>query len=123
MTAGMSNVASIAIPAMTAATGRLDVPARSGANASSPGPAPSADRAVLGRFRAASGLVRVEQVETTLVYDPSAPFAASNGLVAAPNVDLSQEAKGPFSGYGLAFNSPIMHLYTQTEKSIVNLLA
>jgi hypothetical protein len=32
---------------------------------------------------------------TTAVSDQQAPFANRNGLVAAPNVDLSQEMVGP----------------------------
>ncbi len=89
-----------------------------------PAATPSADRTIADRFRLASGLQPVAPPAAVWVYDPSAPFATRSGLLAAPNVDLIMQSREQFFGnYGLAFNCPLMHLYSRTARSLVDLLA
>src|SRR5665213_1834627 len=106
----MNSISTIALSGMTAATRRLDVSASNVANAMSTGALPNADgtlpagapRAyapldVVQTASAAGGTqttVTTATPSTTAVSDPQAPFADPNGLVAAPNVDLSQEMVG-----------------------------
>jgi hypothetical protein len=118
----MSSIAAIVLSGMPAVVPRVEPAARGGDSA--PAPSRRGDNPVAARFRPSAGLVRVEEVASRWTYDPSSPFAARNGLVAAPNADVTeQNTAGPFTGYGLAFNSPIMHLYTRTASSLVNILA
>jgi len=90
---------SIAASGMAAATRRLEVSARNVANARSDGPLPSAGAAVTASFGAPFTPWRVDQVEVAgggtyaqvsavdpgqvPSYDPDAPYADQNGLVAA----------------------------------------
>lgn len=97
----MSSVASIALSAMTVAPRRPDAVAPAG-------------RAVADRFRVGAGRPLVEQ---------AAAGALADGMLMKPNASLTQDAPQPFSGYGLAFNSPIMHVYSRTTNSLVNILA
>jgi hypothetical protein len=119
----MSSVASMAVLGITAPPQRFDAGGRDRARASSANPALSANREILDRFQPASGLQRVEQTSSTWRYDFGSIFTTHYGLVVAPNVDLAGGASGAFTSYGLAFNSPIMHLYTQTTKALVDILA
>ena len=101
----MSSVSSIALSGMSVASLRLQVSANNVANAMSSGPLPGA--AAGGNFPAAYNAERVNQIAlagggtgatittvspgTVRAYDPTAPYADSQGMVATPNVDLAGE--------------------------------
>jgi flagellar basal-body rod protein FlgC len=101
----MSSVSAIALSGMQTAMLRLTASARNIANMRSNGPLPGASNA--GDFPAAYTPVQAVQnwawgggTAARLVpmlggplpfYDPSAPFADSEGMVAAPNIDLGAE--------------------------------
>jgi flagellar basal-body rod protein FlgC len=100
------SILSIASSGLAAASLRLQVSASNVANALSDGPLPDAPNA--GNFPPAYVPQRVDQVAVAgggtaatatpvspsyvSQYDPSAPYADQNGQVAAPNVDLANEA-------------------------------
>src|ERR1700739_2396722 len=106
----MSSTWTIARSGMNAAARRLDVSASNVANVMSTGALPNADGTVpagappayaalelVQDARAGGGTQRTvtpATPSTTAVFDPQAPFANQNGLVAAPNVDLSRELVG-----------------------------
>ena len=103
--AGM-DIFSVAVSGMRAASVRLDVSASNVANMLTTGRLPAADGT--SAAPAAYAPLRVDQVEVaggataatvstaspsyTPGYDPSAPYADGNGMVAVPNVDLVNEA-------------------------------
>ena len=61
---------------------------------------------------------------TTAVSDPQAPFANQNGLVAAPNVDLSQEMVGQMiASYSFAANATVMKADDRITKTLLNMTA
>jgi flagellar basal-body rod protein FlgC len=134
----MSNVPSIAISGMNAAALRLEVSARNVANVSSAGPLPSAGSAIVQNYPAAYTPQRVDQVETagggtraivvpvspaaTPAQDATAPYADSNGMVAAPNVDLAGEAVDQLlARYDFAFNAVVLRSYAQMMKSLLDI--
>jgi flagellar basal-body rod protein FlgC len=100
------SILSIASSGLAAASLRLQVSANNVANISSTGPLPDAPNAA--GFPPAYAAERINQVDvagggtsatvstvqpgTVSQYDPGAPFANKDGLVAAPNVDLATEA-------------------------------
>lgn len=101
----MSNVSSIALSGLSAASLRLRVSANNVANSLSSGPLPGS--AASGNVPDAYTPQRVDQSAlanggttarvsnvspaTVTTYDPSAPYANAQGLVAQPNVDLASE--------------------------------
>jgi flagellar basal-body rod protein FlgC len=102
----MSNVAAIALSGMNAATKRLDVSASNVANQRSNGRLSSTGSATTADAQAAYTPLRVDQVEvaggtqanvsavspaTVPAYDPQAPYADAQGMVATPNVDVGTE--------------------------------
>jgi flagellar basal-body rod protein FlgC len=136
----MSNVASIALSGMSAATRRLEVSARNVANALSAGPSPSADPAIAQNYPAAYAPKRVDQVETAgggtraivtplspatvLAYDPAAPYADADGLVAMPNVDFAGEAiEQLIARYSFAFNAVVLRSYARMMHSLIDITA
>jgi hypothetical protein len=61
---------------------------------------------------------------TTAVSDSQAPFANQNGLVAAPNVDLSQEMVGQMiASYSFAANATVMKADDRMTKTLLNITA
>ena len=55
-------------------------------------------------------------------FDPSAPFADQNGLVAAPNVDLaSQFIQLLVAKYDFAANAKVIQTYADTTKSLLDI--
>jgi flagellar basal-body rod protein FlgC len=57
-------------------------------------------------------------------YDPSAPFASHDGLVAAPNVDLaSQFVQLLTAKYAFAANAKVIQTYSDTTKSLLDITA
>jgi flagellar basal-body rod protein FlgC len=136
----MSSVMSIAASGMAAASRRLEVSARNVANARSDGPLPSAGAAVTASFGAPFTPWRVDQVEVAgggtyaqvsavdpgqvPSYDPGAPYADANGLVAAPNVDLAGEVvEALVARYSFAFNAKVMRTASDMTKSLLDVTA
>jgi flagellar basal-body rod protein FlgC len=61
---------------------------------------------------------------STAVSDPQAPFADQNGLVAAPNIDLSQELVGQMiASYSFAANAAVMKADDSMTKSLLDVTA
>jgi flagellar basal-body rod protein FlgC len=101
----MSSISAIALSGMNAAMLRLNAAARNIANVRSNGPLPGAPNA--GDYPAA--YTPVQSVQTwawgggtvarlvpmiagpVVLYDPSAPYADGDGMVAAPDIDLGAE--------------------------------
>ena len=136
----MSNVASIAVSGMAAATRRLAISARNVANAFSAGPLPSADASILQRDPAAYRPLRVDQVETAgggtraivtpsapaylVAYDPTAPYADGYGMVAMPNVDFASEAIDRLiARYSFTSNALVLRGHAQMMKSLLDVTA
>ena len=104
----MSNVLSIALSGLNAQNTRLAASANNIANASTVGAVPTASgtstvyRPLSVSYTALTagtntgGGVSAHVTEDadgyTVIFDPSSPFADSEGLIAAPNVDLAREA-------------------------------
>jgi flagellar basal-body rod protein FlgC len=103
----MTSISSIAVSGMNAAVRRLEVSASNVVNQQSTGALPAANGAVPASTQQAYTPLRVNQSDnatggtqtsvsavspaTIPISDPQAPFANQDGMVAAPNVDLSQE--------------------------------
>jgi flagellar basal-body rod protein FlgC len=134
----MSSAFSIAASGMTAATRRLEVAARNVANVRSNGPLPGSDAA--SGFPDAFVPGRVDQVEVAgggtqanvspvtpshvPEYDPGAPFADSNGMVAAPNISLEGEMiEALVARYSFAFNAKVMRASADMTKSLLDITA
>ena len=123
------SILSIATSGLAAASLRLQVSANNVANISSTGPLPDAPNA--GGFPPAYAAERVDQVEVpgggtaatvgtaspsfVSQYDPTAPFADTNGLVAAPNVDLANEAVQQITAR-IEFEANAKVIQTESEK-------
>ena len=136
----MSSISTIALSGMNAAARRLEVSASNVANASSTGAVPNADGTLpAGAPRAYAPLQLVQTdsagggAQTTVttatpstitVSDPNAPFANNNGLVAAPNVDLSQEMVGQLiASYSFAANAATLKANDRMTKSLLDVTA
>jgi flagellar basal-body rod protein FlgC len=134
----MSSVSSIAASGMAAATTRLQVAAGNIANASSTGPLPGAPNAA--GYPAAYSAQRVDQVAmpgggtraivrdaspgTVTSYDPSAPYADGNGMVAAPNVDMAGQAVQLLTArISFAMNAQVMRTQWQMMTSLIDITA
>jgi flagellar basal-body rod protein FlgC len=134
----MSGILSIATSGMAAATRRLEVSASNVANAMSDGPLPSAGAAVAANYPAAYTPLRVDQVEisgggtaavvsqespgTAPTYDPGAPYADANGMVASPEVDLTNEAvQQVIARYTFSANAQVVRTYQQMMKSLLDI--
>jgi len=133
----MSSILPIALSGMIAATQRFDVAASNIANAQSDGPLPSAGAAIQDQYPPAYAAEQVNQVAmtdgstraivsnvqpaTVTAYDPTAPYADPNGLVAAPNVDFTNEAAQLVAArYDFAMNVQVMHVASQMFKSLLD---
>lgn len=58
----------------------------------------------------------------TAQYDSSAPFANQDGLVAAPNVDLTNEfVQMATAKYSFIANAKVIQAYSETEKSLLDI--
>jgi flagellar basal-body rod protein FlgC len=138
---------SIATSGLSAASLRLDVAASNIANVLTTGPLPAttgsgATGSSSNNLPAAYVPLQVNQVEqssgstpggtaatvTTVSpsfvaqFDPSAPFADQNGLVAAPNVDLaSQFIQLLVARYDFAANAKVIQTYADTTKSLLDI--
>jgi flagellar basal-body rod protein FlgC len=143
---------SIATSGLSAASLRLNVAASNIANASSAGPLPSSTggsgtvggggSSANSSFPAAYVPLQVNQTDQTngttpggtvatvsqvspsfeAQYDPNAPFANQDGLVASPNVDLaSQFVELLTAKYSFAANAKVIQAYDNTTKSLLDI--
>ena len=134
----MSSILPIALSGMVAATQRLDVSANNVANAQSDGPLPSADPSVQTQYPAAYAAEQVNQVATAgggtqaivshvqpstiPAYNPAAPYADANGMVASPNVSLGNEAVQQVTArYDFAMNVQVMRVAAQMMKTLLDI--
>lgn len=134
----MSSVLSIAMSGMQAATRRLEVSASNVANVRSEGSLPDAQGNIppdaprpftplrVGQVDVAGGGTRaiVSEVSPsyTATYDPTAPYANADGLVATPNVDLADEMiQQLIASYAYAANARVVTSYNQTVKSLFDI--
>jgi flagellar basal-body rod protein FlgC len=134
----MSLASAIAVSGMSVATLRLNIAAGNIANSFSDGPLP--DTANAGSFPAAYTPLRVEQTDlagggttasvcavTPAVvpkFDPGAAFADSNGLVAAPNVDLANEiVQTMIARYTFAANALVIRADAQMSAALLDINA
>jgi flagellar basal-body rod protein FlgC len=136
----MSSISTIALSGMNAAARRLEVSASNVANVASTGALPNADGTVPAGEPTAYAPLEVVQTtnadggtqtsvttvtpSTTAVSDPQAPFANQDGLVAAPNVDLSQELVGQMIAiYSFAANAMVMTADDRMTKTLLDIKA
>jgi flagellar basal-body rod protein FlgC len=147
----MSSVLSIATSGLVAAQKRLDVSANNVANFESDGPLPpewasatlnstatgsasatqyppaykpqSVNQTALAGGGTATTVVDA-QPSYTAGYDPNAPYASSNGLIARPNVSLVNEVlQQATASYTFALNVAMMRAYQRTSQSLLNVEA
>ena len=136
----MSSITAIALSGMNAAAKRVDVSASNVANASTTGalpaangtPTPGAPQAYaplqVNQTAAADGGTQtaVTSVKPSYVatYSPQAPFANQDGLVAAPNVDMSQEMVGQMiASYSFTANVAVMKANDRLTKTLLDATA
>jgi flagellar basal-body rod protein FlgC len=134
----MSSILSIAVSGITAASERLQVSANNVANAQSDGALPSADPAIQAQYPQGYTPQVVNQVETpgggtkavvtnvqpgTIpAYDPTAPYADQNGMVAEPNVNYTTEAIQQLTArYDFVFNVYVARVYSRMLKTLVDI--
>jgi flagellar basal-body rod protein FlgC len=130
------SILSIAASGLAAASRRLEVSASNVANASDTGPLPDAPNAA--SYPPVYQAERVDQVDVAgggtvanvstaspgyvTQYDPTAPFADKNGLVAAPNVDLANEAVQQITArIDFAANAKVIQVYSEMMKSLLDI--
>ena len=136
----MSSISTIALAGMNAATRRLEVSASNVANVESTGTLPAADGTVPAGAQQAYAPLQVVQTAnadggtqtavTTVnpayvtMSDPQAPFANQDGLVAAPNVDLSQEMVNQMlASYSFTANAKILTVQDRMSQTLIDTLA
>jgi len=136
----MSSISAIAVSGMNAAARRVDVSASNVANVSTTGALPAANGAVPAGAPQAYTPLRVDQTaaadggtQTTVTavnpsyvaaYSPQAPFANQDGLVAAPNVDLSQEMVGQMvASYSFTANAAVLKASDRMTKTLLDTMA
>jgi flagellar basal-body rod protein FlgC len=133
---GCMSILSIATSGLQAASLRLQVSASNIANMSDTGPLPDAPNA--GAFPPAYAPQRVDQVDVAgggtaasvgtvspsyvSQYDPSAPYADQNGLVAAPNVDLTNEVVQQITArIEFAANARVIKVESEMMKTLLDI--
>src|ERR1700743_717436 len=136
----MNSISTIALSGMNAAARRLEVSASNVANVMSTGALPNADGTVpagaptayapleLVQTASAGGgtetSVTTAQPSTHTAHNPQAPFANQNGLVAAPNVDLSREFVGQMlASYSFVANAMVMKADDRMTRSLLDVTA
>jgi flagellar basal-body rod protein FlgC len=136
----MSSISTIALSGMNAATRRLEVSASNVANSMSTGALPAADGTVSAGTPQAYAPLRIVQTAsaeggtqtsvTTInppsvaMSDPQAPFANQDGLVAAPNVDISQEMVNQMiASYSFAANAKVLTVDDRMTKTLLDTMA
>ena len=134
----MSITSSIAVSGMAAATLRLQVSANNVANAASSGtrPASTVGASVPGPYvpgrvdqvdRAgggASATVSAVSPGSVPMYDPTAPYADSHGMVASPNVDLASEiVQQLMARVSFAANAQVIRADSKMMASLLDITA
>ena len=132
----MSIASAIAVSGLKVASLRLQVAASNIVNSLSTGPLPDAANAA--NFPVAYSTLRVNQTETVgggtsatvttitpatvSLYEPTAPFADDNGMVAGPNVDLANElVQLLVARYTFAANAQVIRGDAQMSASLLNI--
>ena len=132
----MSIASRISVSGMDVAALRLQVSASNVASSLSDGPMPGTANAA--GYPSAYVPLRVDQVSTASggtsasvgvvtpsylsTYDPSAPYADSNGMVASPNVDLPSEiAQQIVARYDFAANANVLRADAQMMATLLNI--
>src|ERR1700676_3809586 len=132
----MSITRAIAVSGLNAASLRLQVAASNGANAISDGPLPGSPKAA--NFPHAYAPLRLEQTEAAgsgtlaridtfspgyvAAFDPAAPYADANGLVARPNVDLASELIQQLMGrFALTANAQVLRADAQMTATLLDI--
>ena len=137
----MDDAMAIAASGMAAASASLTAAASNIANMETAGPVPATTP--MGPLPASSGVYQPVSATTqalpgggvtaaisntlpsySLAYDPSAPFANLQGMVAAPNVDLAAQAVNQLSS-ALAFraNLAVFQVASKNFKALLDILA
>jgi flagellar basal-body rod protein FlgC len=136
----MSSISTIALSGLNAATRRLEVSAGNVANVRSSGVLPAADGTVPGGAQQAYAPLQVVQTanadggtQTSITTvdpayvatsDPQVPFANQDGLVAAPNVDISQEMVNQMlASYSFAANAKVLKAEDGMNQTLIDTLA
>jgi flagellar basal-body rod protein FlgC len=136
----MSSISTIAVSGLNAASRRLEVSASNVANSQTTGAVANADGTVpagapqayapleLVQTTSAGGGVQTSvktiTPSTVTVFDPQAPFANADGLVAAPNVDLAQEFVGQLlASYSFAANAAVLKADDRNTKALLDITA
>ena len=136
----MSSISAIAVSGLNAATRRLEVSASNVANILTTGTLPATNGTVaasapqayqplqLNQTASATGGTQTSVTAATPSYvaisDPQAPFANQNGLVAAPNVDLSQEAINQIiASYSFSANAAVLKAADHMSKTLLDTTA
>ena len=133
----MNAVLAIAASGMATASLRLNVSASNIANISTTGPLADTNTSGTTEFPAFYSPLRVDQIDvgggtaatvTTVspsyvpMYDPGAPYADKNGMVAAPNVDLANEVvQQIIASYLFAANATVMKIGSQMTSTLLNI--
>ena len=132
----MSSILSIAASGLAAASRRLEVSASNVANALDSGPLPGAPNPTgappayvpqrLDQTAVAGGgtATTVANISPSYVpsYDPTAPYADKNGQVAAPNVDLANEAIQQITArYAFAANAKVLQVGSDLMKTLLDI--
>jgi flagellar basal-body rod protein FlgC len=130
------SILSIAASGLAAASRRLEVSASNVANASDTGPLPDAPNAasfppvyaaqLLRQVDVAGGgtVAHVSTASPSYVaqYDPTAPFANQDGLVATPNVDLANEALQQITARtDFAANAKVIQVNSEMMKTLLDI--
>ena len=134
----MSIASTIAVSGLNVAMLRLQVAAGNIANSLSDGPLPGVPNPE--NFPAAYTPLRVNQSDivgggtsatvssispaTVSTFDPTAPFANSDGMVASPNVDLANEMMQLLiARYSFAANAQVIRADAQMTAALLNIMA
>src|SRR3954471_24647433 len=134
----MSSIATIAVSGLKAASQRLEVSASNIANARSTGALPDANGTLpAGAPKAFAPLELVQSdvagggtqtiitrssQATTASYDPSAPFANKDGLVAWPNVDPPQEMISQLlAKYSCSANGRVLKASDEMSRTVIDM--
>jgi flagellar basal-body rod protein FlgC len=136
----MSNISTIALSGMNAASRRLEVSASNVANVMTTGALPDADGSLpSGAPRAYDPLELIQTASagggvqtsittatppTSAIFDPQAPFANQDGLVAAPNVDLAGEMVSQLlASYSFAANATVLKADDRMTETLLDIKA
>ncbi len=132
----MSITGAIAVSGLNAASLRLQVSASNVAKAISDGPLPGSPKAT--NFPRAYAPLRLEQTDAAgsgtsarvdtvspsyvAAFDPAAPYADANGLVARPNVDLASELIQQLMGrFALTANAQVLRADAQMTARLIDI--